>query len=58
MTKSFPYQHFIDESQNLVWVYYDGKSQLGRYGVPHLVKKFFPGYTYKFCSEDYLKQLV
>jgi hypothetical protein len=56
MTKLFPYQHFVDEEQNLVWVYYNGGGQLGRYGVPQLIKKFYPGYTYKFCSEEQLKQ--
>jgi hypothetical protein len=57
-TTSFPHQHFVDESQKLVWVNYNGNGQLGRYGVPHLVKKFYPGYNYKFCSEEQLKELV
>ena len=57
-TTSFPYQHSVNESQNLVWVYYNGDGQLGRYGVPQLVKKFYPGYTCKFCSEEQLKELV
>jgi hypothetical protein len=57
-TTSFPHQHFVDESQKLVWVNYNGNGQLGRYGVPQLVKKFYPGYTYKFCSEEQLKELV
>ena len=58
MTNTFPYQHFVDESQNLVWVHYDGGGQIGRYGVHQLVKKFYPGYTHKFCSEEQLKGLV
>ena len=57
-TTSFPYQHVVDESQNLVYVHYNGNGQLGRYGVPQLVKKFYPGYTYKLCSEEYLTKLV
>jgi hypothetical protein len=31
---------------------------LGRYGVPHLVNKFYPGYSYKFCSKEQLNKLV
>jgi hypothetical protein len=60
MTKtiSFPYQHFVEESTKVVWINYNGNGQLGRYGVPQLVKKFYPGYTYKFCSEEQLKELV
>lgn len=60
MTKRnlFPYPHFVDESQKIVWVNYDQNGQLGRYGVPHLVKKFYPGYAFKFCSEKQLKVLM
>ena len=50
----FPYQHFVKESNKVVRINYNGNGQVGRYGVPHLVKKFYPGYTYKFCSEEYI----
>jgi hypothetical protein len=58
MTKTFPYEHFVEESTKVVWVNYNGNGQLGRYGVPHLIKKFYPGHTYKFCSEQQLQELV
>jgi len=51
-TISFPYRHFIEEFTKVVWINYNGNGQVWRYGVPHLVKKFYPGYTYKFCSEE------
>jgi len=49
-TISFPYRHFVKESTKVVWINYKGNGQVWRYGVPHLVKKFYPGYTYKFCT--------
>ena len=58
MTKTFPYEHFVEESTKVVWVNYNGGNQLGRYGIPPLVKKFYPGYTYKFCSEEQLKEIA
>ena len=49
---NFPYQHRIDEDNKIVYIYWEGSGQLGRYGVPHNVKKFYPGYSYKFSKKD------
>ncbi len=48
----FPYQHSIDGDKKIVYIYWEGNGQLGRYGVPHNVKKFYPGYSYKFCEKN------
>ena len=49
-TVKFPYQHSIDEDNKIVYIYWGGNGQLGRYGVPHNVKKFYPGYSYNFLN--------
>lgn len=49
---NFPYQHHIDEENKIVYIYWNGNGQIGRYGVPHNVEKFYPGYSYKFSKEN------
>jgi len=44
----FPFQHSVDEDKKIVYIRWEGNGHLGRYGVPHIVKKFYPQYTYKF----------
>jgi len=51
MKTEFPFQHTVDEQNKIINIYWNYNGQLGRYGVPHIVKKFYPGYSYKFCSE-------
>ena len=45
---NFPYQHRIDEENKIVYIQWNSNCQMGRYGVPHNVNKFYPGYSYKF----------
>jgi hypothetical protein len=46
----FPYNHYVDEENKIVNIYWNDNGQLGRYGVPHNVKQFYPGYSYKFVN--------
>ena len=45
---NFPYQHHIDEENKIVYIHWNNNGQIGRYGVPYNVNKFYPGYSYKF----------
>lgn len=45
---NFPYQHRIDEENKIVYICWNENGQIGRYGVPHNVNKFYPEYSYKF----------
>jgi hypothetical protein len=45
---SFPYQHHIDEENKIVYIHWNNNGQIGRYGVPYNVNKFYPGYSYQF----------
>lgn len=45
---NFPYQHRIDEENKTVYIQWNKNGQMGRYGVPYNVNKFYPGYSYKF----------
>ncbi len=47
---NFPYKHVVNEDTKTIEIDWEGNGQLGRYGVPSLVKKYFPGYTYTFVS--------
>lgn len=44
----FPFEYRLDEESKTVIINWGDRGQLGRYGVPVVVKKYFPGYTYKF----------
>ena len=45
---NFPYQHRIDEENKIVYIHWNNNGQIGRYGIPYNVNKFYPGYSYKF----------
>jgi hypothetical protein len=49
---NFPYQHRIDDENKIVYICWNENGQMGRYGVPHNVNKFYPGYSYKFDNEN------
>jgi hypothetical protein len=49
---NFPYQHRIDEDNKIIYIYWEGNGQLGRYGVPYNMKKFYPEYSYKFSNKE------
>ena len=53
----FPFQHLVDESEKVIKIYWKGNGQIGRYGVPQYMKKFYPDYKYEFCSEEYFQKL-
>jgi len=48
----FPWTHHIDEKNKIVNIYWNGNGQIGRYGVPHIVRKFYPGYSYEFIDNN------
>jgi hypothetical protein len=50
----FPYEHVVDCIHKIVWINWNGNGQIGLYGVPHLVEKYYPGYTGKIASKEYL----
>lgn len=47
-TKGFPYQHTVNEETKTIEVKYNGNGYIGRLGVPKLVEKYYPGYSYIF----------
>ena len=47
----FPYELVVDCIQKIVWINWNGNGQIGLYGVPHLVEKYYPGYTGKIASK-------
>lgn len=50
MTKP-PFDHIVDEEKKVVYIYWGDNGQIGRYGIPHYMKKFYPGYTHKFSTK-------
>jgi hypothetical protein len=57
MLTRFPYKHCVDCINKIVYIYWEGNGQLGRYGVPAMIKKFYPGYKGKLVTEEYLNKL-
>ena len=53
-SNKFPFDHVVIEEEKMVWV---KGSYPGGMAVPQLMKKHFPGYSYKLASSDYLDQL-
>jgi len=51
----FPFQHIVLEDKKEVWVLCD--SAITAMGVGSIVKQFYPGYTAKIASRDYLETL-
>ena len=45
---NFPYKHVVNEETKTIEIYWGGNGQLGRYGVPAMVEKYYPGYKYTF----------
>jgi hypothetical protein len=57
MKTKFPYEHVVDCIQKIVWINWSGNGQIGLYGVPYLVEKYYPGYTAKIASDEYFATL-
>jgi hypothetical protein len=53
--KKFPFDHVVKYSTQEVWIKCD--SSITAMGLPKLVSQFYPGYTAKIATEDYLDQL-
>ena len=45
---NFPYKHVVNEETRTIEISWNGNGQLGRYGVPAMVEKYFPGYNFTF----------
>ncbi len=54
MTK-FPFDHIVKIEEKEVWVKCD--SAITAMGIGSIVKKYYPGYAPKLCSENHLNQL-
>jgi hypothetical protein len=44
----FPYEHVVNEQKKTIEISWNGNGQLARYGVPSMVQKYYPGYSYTF----------
>jgi hypothetical protein len=53
----FPLEHVVEHDTKKVWINWNGNGQIGLYGVPHLVEKYYPGYTAKIASKEYFETL-
>ncbi len=53
----FPYEHVVDCIQKIVWINWSGNGQIGLYGIPYLVEKYYPGYTAKIANQEYFETL-
>ncbi len=57
MKTKFPFEHVVKYDTKEVWINWNGNGQIGLYGIPALVEKYYPGYTGHIASEDYLNKL-
>jgi hypothetical protein len=56
MTKfKFPFDHVVKVPEKEVWV--KCNSSITAMGIGAVVKKYYPGYAPKLCSERYLNEL-
>ena len=46
----FPYDHKVNEETKTIEINWNGRGAIARYGVPILVKRFYPGYSFVFVS--------
>ena len=51
----FPFDHVVKVDTKEVWVLCD--SAITAMGIGSIVKQFYPGYTAKIASRDYLETL-
>jgi len=51
----FPFDHIVKVQEKEVWLICE--SAITAMGISTLVNKFYPGFTAKICSEDYLNTL-
>jgi len=55
MKTKFPLEHVVKYDTQEVWVKCD--SSITAMGLPTLVNKYYPGYTAKIATEEYLSRL-
>ena len=49
---NFPYKHVVNEETKTIEIDWQGNGQLARYGVPSIVEKYYPGYSFVFVSNE------
>jgi hypothetical protein len=55
MKQKFPFDHIVKYDTKEVWIVCN--SVTTALGISALVKKYYPGYTERIASEQYLSQL-
>jgi hypothetical protein len=55
MKTKFPLEHVVKYDTQEIWVKCD--SSITAMGLPELVKKYYPGYTAKIGTHEYLETL-
>lgn len=55
MKTKFPFEHVLKYDTKEVWVKCD--SATTALAIPALVNKYYPGYTAKIATEEYLSKL-
>jgi hypothetical protein len=51
----FPFEHVVKYDTKEIWI--KCESSITALGIPTLVKKYYPGYTGRIGSSDYLQKL-
>ena len=49
--KGFPYDHIVNEETKTIEIKWSGNGYIGRMGVPKMVNKYYPGYSFVFINE-------
>jgi hypothetical protein len=55
MKQKFPFDHVVKYDTKEVWI--KCSSSITAMGIPSLVEKYYPGYTGRIATEEYLDQL-
>lgn len=55
MIEKFPFEHVVKYDTQEVWI--KCESSITAMGISALVKKYYPGYRGKICTEAYLNTL-
>jgi hypothetical protein len=58
MKNKFPFKHYVDENKKIIYIDWENNNQIGRYGIPSMIKRFYPGYTYEFGIEPSNDKIV
>jgi hypothetical protein len=55
MKQKFPFEHVVKYDTKEVWIICS--SVTTALGIPTLVEKYYPGYTWRIVTSEYLDQL-